>query len=170
MTLPLTSADYHARVTARPKRVAPTGENPYAQQFGVLPHAEIRRLIEKHGVPSSCGRTTEMTRFTQSEIGRMAECQSSLFAQFCCGRPTLGRDALRRLCRILAQIEEGRLVKIDGWPVMLFEPKAPPPETRYTVALDVDRGGRLVHRVGVTTKKPERVSMPRAFGELRTNR
>ena len=167
MTAPLSRIQYIRQVENRPVKVPVTGRNPYADEWGILPDAEIRRLLAKHSVPSSRGRTSPKTRFMRSEIGRMAECRQDSFLAYCRGENSLSRTALRSLCRLLKQMDDGWIVKIDGWPVMLYEPRRPPPEVRFHVGLSTDSRGKLRTTVVMGSQLSAAVkTMPRLFADF----
>jgi hypothetical protein len=168
VTAPLSRVEFIRRIVNRPTRTPTTGENPYSDEFGILPDAELRRLIAKHSTTVRRGKAgTPKECFTRAEIGRMAECRQDRYLAFCRGEPALTRKELRRLSRLLRQLEAGWLVKIDGWPVMLFKPRVEKPEVRFHVGLTVDRKGKLTPTISIGTQASSAPkSMPRLFSEL----
>ena len=171
MTAPLSSSQFSRQLQSRPEKTpvaTPTGgRNPYAQQWGLPPDDEIRRLVKKHSVPPKRGRK-KREKFSEFEIGRMAECDPSGFRNFMLGANSLSRKALMRLCKLLKQLDDGWIVKIDGWPVMLFEPTDTAEEVRFHIGVTVDRNGRIAHAVSMGNGMPAPKTMPRLFKELKS--
>lgn len=167
MTEPLSRVEFIRRIQNRPVKVPVTGRNPYADEWEILPDAEIRRLILKHSVPSRRGRTPPKTRFMQSEIGIMSECHPDEFRAYCLGENSLSRNALRRLCRLLKKLEAGWIVKIDGHPVLLHEPRPQKPEVRFHVGLGMDSRGKLRTTVVMGSQiSSAPKTMPRLFSDF----
>jgi hypothetical protein len=103
----------------------------------------------------------------QSEIGRMAECRPNEFKAFIEGQDTLSRNSLRRLCRLLKKLDSGWIVKIDGHPVLLHEPRPQKPEVRFHVGLGMDTQGKLRTTVVMGSQiSAAPKTMPRLFADF----
>ena len=152
---------------------APPGQNPYDAEYGVLPYGEIMRLLDKH-IPIRPNRLRKKAAerdliITQKDLFKyMGRVEEGLFADFRRGDDSkLGRIRLRKLSRILLQIESGQLVMRDG-KLTLTEPEteavAPwKPDMVYRVVLET--GPRGVLRPTIVPGAPREApkTMPKLF-------
>ena len=151
---------------------APPGENPYAEDFGVLPDNEIMRLMNKHftrGQGKKTGDDPSMHAVFR-RIGRLGEHRWAAFKR---GDGTaFGREVKRRLSTMMQQIDSGRLRMVDGELVLFDEPLVPEkPKMVYRLNLEVSTHGpakgMLAPRIqpaGFVKPPPQ---MPRLFKDFK---
>jgi hypothetical protein len=161
----------YIRATAQMSRTgitAPPGNNPYEGDFSIMPLDEIRRILSKYH-QSKKGRQKQMTI---TNIARAAGLTSGdeisgtgrqQLLHIIRGEPhRLGRKTLRALTRVLLQIENGTLVKIDGKLVHQVAPTKKP-EMVFRVCLGPD--GRATITRAPAPPAPKQ--MPKLFADFR---
>lgn len=174
--------DYVRRLDASVARAAdaPGEKNPYAEGFQILPAKEVLRLLDLYvpARPKQRRKTAaERDKFITSKdlfryMGRMDE---QKFAEFRRGNlEILGRVLLRKMSRVLTQIEAGVLVMREGRLVLLApdtgdEPVPPrPARAAMTFRLQfqtLGTGPRAVLRPTITPGRPAEApkTMPKLF-------
>lgn len=169
----------NARAASRSGLNAPPGDNPYAEDFGVLPDNEIMRLMNKHltlppvKLTDKARQTTLTIKAVYRRIGRIDHAKFTAFKR---GDGTvLGRTVKRRLSTLMQQIDSGRLRMVDGELELFDEPLVPErPKMVYRLVLEVSAHGpykgQLAPRIvpdGFVKPPPV---MPRLFKDFKTGK
>ena len=153
---------------------APPGENPYAEDFGVLSYPETMRLLEKHAQRAHGNLRALAYTITRTDIAKLAGLtdgpESKLgqadFIAFCKGNQNaLGRKRRRQLSRVLLMLESGQLVKRDGKMVYLQPHEVPPTAPMHRFRVCIDGEGRVTIARGEPLAAPKQ--MPRLFADFR---
>ena len=149
------------------------GDNPYADEFGVLSYPEMQRILAKYpparrGNPGIAGAEKVYVSNIAQEAGlgsgKTGTGSLAQFRAFCRGNPNaLGRKRRRALSRILMMLESGQLVKRGGKMTYLphDHPSVAAPVATYRVCLGPD--GRATITRGEPPPAPKQ--MPKMFSE-----
>lgn len=168
--------DYIRQVRRSPRHGlgTPEGDNPYEEDFGILPDREITRILKKH-VDTQHRGPTKKSAMSMSDVvratgvGNTAKTVAELRKITQGEKHTLGRRTLQNISRILLHIESGQLVKRDG--AMVYLPpespevaeKARQNMTSFRVCIAPD--GRVTIARGTPLSAPKQ--MPRLFADFK---
>jgi len=152
---------------------APPGENPYADDFGILSYSETMRLIRK--LPPGSNRREFQNVITTADVRKaVTGTHPEIWSAFVNGNEgAMGRKLRRRLSVLLRRIEAGHIVKLYGEMMTHEETGAttPPPERKpemvYRVTLETGPRGVLRPTIVRSEPLPPPKQMPRLFMDFR---
>jgi hypothetical protein len=167
--------DYVRQTQSVPKNGlnAPPGNNPYAEDFGILPYNETIRLLKK--LPRGSKKLEFQNVITIADVHKyVTPKHPEIFRAFMKGNENaIGRRVRRRLSVLLRRIEAGQMVKLYG-EMMTYEEsgaKGSPPEKKpemvYRVSLETGPGGKLRPTIVRSEPLQPPKQMPRLFMDFR---
>ena len=151
-------------------------DNPYEDEFGILPLSEMQRILNKIRRRGVTGRVRGNV-LTMTDVQREARLVCHRPLQFISdGKPLAGlpynvrpvRTPLRRLSQFLIRFERGLVVKRGGKVVYLDEPEeGKKPDMVYRVSLAEDSRGNIRPTIVRAPPLPQVHQMPKLFTQFK---